>query len=297
MPKSMPLATLLLGGESLVSRLGFGSMQLTGSGVWGPPTDLNAALALLRRAVELGVNFIDTAESYGPGDSEELIRRALWPYPESLVIATKGGMVRPGPGQWVPLGRPSFLRQCVELSLRRLRTDRLELFQLHRVDPDVPLADQLGELEAMQNEGKIRDIGLSEVGLSQLAEARKLARIVSVQNIYSVVLRHHDEVVDYCALEGLAFIPFLPLGSGEVLNNTRLKFVAESSGVGTSAQLALAWLLHRSPAMLVIPGTSSVTHLEENVAAAAIELPHELYDTLDDLNNALPVVASQVKDG
>jgi aryl-alcohol dehydrogenase-like predicted oxidoreductase len=269
-------------GDLTVNRMGFGTMQLTGPGVWGPPDDPDAAVAVLRRAVDLGVTFVDTADSYGPGDSEDLLRRALHPYPEDLVIATKAGMVRPAPGEWAPMGHPAYLRQCVELSLRRLHLEQLPLLQLHRVDQAVPLADQLGELTKMQAEGKIRHIGLSEVPLALLEEAQQLAPIVSVQNIYNAGLRHHDEVVDRCEADGVVFLPFFPLGAGELLADERLRAAATEADA-TPAQLALAWLLRRSPAIAVIPGTSSLAHLEENVAAVDLELSEETYEALSQL--------------
>ena len=269
-------------GDLTVNRMGFGTMQLTGPGVWGPPDDPDAAVAVLRRAVDLGVTFVDTADSYGPGDSEDLLRRALHPYPEDLVIATKAGMVRPAPGEWAPMGHPAYLRQCVELSLRRLHLEQLPLLQLHRVDQAVPLADQLGELTKMQAEGKIRHIGLSEVPLALLEEAQQLAPIVSVQNIYNAGLRHHDEVVDRCEADGVVFLPFFPLGAGELLADERLRAAATEVDA-TPAQLALAWLLRRSPAIAVIPGTSSLAHLEENVAAVDLELSEETYEALSQL--------------
>ena len=260
--------TFTLGGDLPVHRMGFGAMRITGSGIWGDPADHDEALAVLRRAVELGVDFIDTADSYGPFVSEDLIAEALHPYPESLVIATKGGLTRSGPAVWEAVGRPEYLRQCVEMSLRRLRLERIDLYQFHRVDPQVPIEDSVGALKELQDQGKIRHLGLSNVSVEQLDAAQAVTTIVSVQNRYNATARDADPVLDACAERGLAFIPWAPVGSGDV---SALAAAAERHGV-TPSQLALAWLLHRSPVMVPIPGTSSVAHLEENVAAAAIEL-------------------------
>jgi aryl-alcohol dehydrogenase-like predicted oxidoreductase len=264
--------TFRLGGDLPVHRLGFGTMQLPGPGVWGEPRGRSEAMRVLRRAVELGVTFIDTADSYGSYVSEELIRAALHPYPADLVIATKAGLIRTGPNQWHPLGRPEYLRQEVEMSLHRLGLERIDLFQLHRIDPQVPLADQLGVLVALQGEGKIRHIGLSEVSVEELRTAQDLAPIVSVQNRYNLADRAAEAVLDVCAAEGLGFIPWFPLATGALaLPGGPLDGMAREHGVAPT-QLALAWLLHRSPVMLPIPGTASVAHLEENVAAAGIHL-------------------------
>jgi pyridoxine 4-dehydrogenase len=260
--------TFTLGGDLPVHRMGFGAMRITGSGIWGSPADHDEALAVLRRAVELGVDFIDTADSYGPFVSEDLIAEALHPYPESLVIATKGGLTRSGPGVWEAVGRPEYLRQCVEMSLRRLRLERIDLYQFHRVDPQVPIEESVGALKELQDQGKIRHLGLSNVTVAQLDAASAVATIVSVQNRYNATAREADPVLDACTERGLGFIPWAPVGSGDV---SALAAAAERHGV-TPSQLALAWLLHRSPVMLPIPGTSSVAHLEENVAAATIEL-------------------------
>ena len=240
--------------DMTVNRLGFGAMRVTGEGVWGDPPDRESALAVLRRAVELGVNLIDTADSYGPHVSEELIAEALYPYPEDLVIATKGGLERSGPGQWHRNGHPDHLREACEGSLKRLRLERIDLYQLHAPDPNVPIADSLGELNALQNEGKIRHIGVSNFDVDQLAQARELSTVVSVQNRYSVDDRKHEPVLEVCERDGLGFLPWFPLGAGSVKN----------------PQEALAWLLQKSPVILPIPGTSSIEHLEENVAAAGI---------------------------
>lgn len=272
--------TLTIGGDLTVGRLGFGAMRLTGPGIWGPPADVPGALKVARRAVELGITFIDTADSYGPGTSEELLAEALHPYPEDLVIATKAGQSRPAPGQWIPLGRPEYLRQQAELSLRRLRLERIDLFQLHRIDPKVPVAEQLGALKQLQDEGKIRHIGLSQVGVEQLEQARREVEVVSVQNLYNLTERTDDDVVDYCEREGIAFIPWLPIARGaHATADGVLAEVAAELGA-TPAQVSLAWLLRRSPVVLPIPGTSSIAHLEENTAAARIELTDEQFARL-----------------
>jgi pyridoxine 4-dehydrogenase len=274
--------TFLIGGDLPVTRLGFGAMRITGRGIWGDPADRATAIAVLRRAVELGVDFIDTADSYGPCVSEELIAEALYPY-RGVTIATKGGLVRTGPDQWHPVGRPAYLRQCVELSLRRLRLETIELYQLHRIDPEVPLADQLGELDLLRREGKIARIGLSEVSVAQTAEARLTAPIVSVQNLYNLANRQSEDVVDYCEREGLAFIPWFPIATGELARaGGKLAVLARQAGC-TPAQLALAWLLRRSPVMLPIPGTGSPEHLAENVAAAGLELTDGQFEALTEL--------------
>ncbi|MET9880206.1 aldo/keto reductase [Actinacidiphila glaucinigra] len=264
--------TFLLGGDLPVHRLGYGAMRLTGPGTWGEPADRPGAVRVLRRAVELGVNFIDTADSYGPFVSEQIIRESLHPYDAGVVIATKGGISRQGPDRRVPLGRPEYLRQQTELSLRHLGVERIDLYQLHRVDPKLPLTEQVGTLAELQREGKIRHIGLSEVGVEQLKEARTIAEIVSVQNQYSLVERAHDDVLEYAERHGIAFIPWNPIAVGRLARTGgRLASAAAAHGA-TPGQLALAWLLHRSPVMLPIPGTSSVAHLEENIAAAGIQL-------------------------
>jgi pyridoxine 4-dehydrogenase len=272
--------TVTLGGDLTVNRLGFGAMRITGDGVWGPPADRDECIRVLRRAVELGVNFIDTADSYGPYVSERLIRKALHPYPDGVVIATKAGLLRTGPNAWSPLGFPDYLRQECEMSLRRLGVDRIDLFQLHRIDDKFPAEDQIGELAALQQEGKIRHIGLSEVTVEQLEAAQKIAPIVSVQNMYNLTARRSEPLLDACEAQGIGFIPWAPLGSGPlVAEGGPLQKIAAEHGVGPS-QLAVAWLLKRSPVMLPIPGTSKVSHLEENVAAAEIELSDEEFETL-----------------
>ena len=267
-----------LGKQLSVHRLGFGAMRLTGEGIWGPPKDRNAALAVLRRAVELEVNFIDTADSYGPYVSEELIAEALHPYPKGLVIATKGGWQRPGPNQWTHDATPAHLREAVEGSLKRLRLDRIDVYQLHTPDPVVPFDASVETLAQLREEGKIRLIGLSNVTQEHIERARKIAPIVSVQNRYSFADREWDYVVDYCESNGIAFIPWFPLGAGNVAGEV-LNQIAKAHGA-TPKQVALAWLLRRSPNMLPIPGTSSVEHLEENVAAASVRLTDEEYDRL-----------------
>ncbi|MFZ0832409.1 MAG: aldo/keto reductase [Mycobacterium sp.] len=275
--------TFTLGGDLTVNRLGFGAMRLTGKGVWGPPDDHDECVRVLRRAVELGVNFIDTADSYGPHVSEELINEALHPYPGDLVIATKAGLVRPGPDDWRPLGFPPYLRQECELSLRRLGIDRIDLFQLHRVDSKFPLEDQLGELAALQQEGKIRHIGLSEVDVEQLRAAQQVTPVVSVQNMYNLSMRSAEPVLEACEAGGIGFIPWFPLAAGPLAaSDGPLQQIAAEHHASPS-QLALAWLLKRSPVMLPIPGTSKVPHLEENVAAAEITLSDEEFDALTDL--------------
>lgn len=253
-------------------RLGFGAMRITGKGVWGDPTDLAGARRVLRTAVDLGVNLIDTADSYGPEVSERLIAEALHPYPKGLVIATKGGLTRSGPEKWAPVGRPEYLRQCVELSLRRLKVECIDLYQLHRIDPKVPAAESLGALKELQRAGKIRHIGLSEVSVKEIVQARKTTKIVSVQNLYNLGNRQSEAVVEYCAEHGLGFIPWFPLDAGKIARaGGPLARAAALNGASVS-QLALAWLLHRSPVILPIPGTSSVDHLKENVGAAGIKL-------------------------
>ena len=267
-----------LGGEFLVHRLGFGAMRLTGEGIWGPPKDRKGALAVLRRAVELGIDFIDTADSYGPQVSEELIAEGLFPYPAGLVIATKGGWNRPGPDQWTHDASPSHLRSAVEGSLKRLRLDRIDVYQLHIPDPAVSFEASVETLARLQNEGKIRLIGLSNVTQEHIERARKIVPIVSVQNRYSFADREWDYVVDYCERNEIAFIPWYPLGAGKVAGEV-LNRIAQAHGASPT-QIALAWLLRRSPIMLPIPGTSSIEHLAQNVAAASLRLTEEEYEKL-----------------
>jgi pyridoxine 4-dehydrogenase len=272
--------TVSLGGELSVNRLGFGAMRITGEGIWGPPKDRSAAIAVLRRAVELGVNFIDTADSYGPGVSEELIAEALSPYPQGLVVATKGGWNRPGPNQWTHDASPVHLRKAIEGSLKRLRLDRIDVYQLHVPDPAVPFQASVETLAQLRSQGKIRLVGLSNVTREHVERARKIVPIISVQNRYSFADREWENVVDYCAQNGIAFIPWYPLGAGKAAHEA-LTGTAQAHRA-TPLQIALAWLLQRSPMMLPIPGTSSVIHLEENVAAAALRLTQEEFDELSD---------------
>ncbi len=264
--------TLTLAGDLRVYRLGFGAMRITGPGIWGYPPDPKGAIALLRHVVDSGVDLIDTADSYGPAVSEQLIARALHPYPAQLVVATKGGLVRPGPDRWEPDCRPAHLREACEGSLKRLKLDRIDLYQLHTVDPKVPLADSIGALVDLQREGKIRHIGVSNVNLTQLEEARRLATIVSVQNRYNIEDRTHEGVVDACTRDHLAFMPWYPLSAGKLAAaRSRLNDIARRHRA-TPAQVAIAWLLRRSPIMLPIPGTLSIKHFDENRAAAELEL-------------------------
>lgn len=262
-----------------VTRLGFGAMRITGPGVWGEPPDRSAVIWMLRRAVELGADFVDTADSYGPFISEELIAEALYPY-DGITVASKGGLVRTGPGEWYPVGRPEYLRQCIEMSLRRLRVETIDLYYLHRIDPQVPLADQLGALDDMRLAGKIAHVGLSEVTVPEIAEARLIAPVVAVQNRYNLMNRAGEGVVDYCEREGLAFIPWAPIAAGKLADPGAI-VPAMAAGIGaTPAQLAIAWLLRRSPVILPIPGTSLVRHLEENLLAAALELTEQQFVSL-----------------
>jgi pyridoxine 4-dehydrogenase len=271
-PSAAKSGVFKIGGDLLVHRLGFGAMRLAGPGVWGEPKDAAAMHRVLRKAVDLGVNLIDTADSYGPEVSERLIAEALHPYPKGLVIATKGGLTRSGPNKWAPVGRPEYLQQCVEMSLRRLKVDCIDLYQLHRIDPKVPAPETLGALKALQKQGKIRHIGLSEVTVEEIANARKTVTIVSVQNLFNLSNRKSAKVVEYCTEHGLGFIPWFPLAAGEITRpGGHLDKIAKRHGV-TVSQLALAWLLHESPVILPIPGTSSVDHLEENVGAASVSL-------------------------
>ncbi|HKT07432.1 MAG TPA: aldo/keto reductase [Gemmatimonadaceae bacterium] len=272
--------TFIIGGDMPVHRLGFGSMQLTGPGIWGDPKDPAEAVRVLKRAVELGVTLIDTADSYGPYVAEDLIRKALHPYPDDLVIATKAGLTRGGPGNWEPVGRPEYLRQEAEMSLRRLGVERIDLFQLHRIDPKVPLADQVGVLALLQKEGKIRHIGLSEVTIDELKQAQRYATIVTVQNKYNLQERTAEPLLDHATKHGIGFIPWFPLATGALAKEGSVLNQLAKRLHATPSQLALAWLLHRSPAMLPIPGTSKVKHLEENMAAAAITLSDTDADAL-----------------
>jgi pyridoxine 4-dehydrogenase len=284
-PSAAPSGTFDIGGDLTVNRLGFGAMRITGDGVWGEPDDRTEALRVLRRLPELGVNFIDTADSYGPFVSEDLIREALHPY-DGLVVATKGGYTRHGPDVWEELGRPEYLRQCVLMSMRRLGVERIELWQLHRIDEKVPRDEQFGVIADMQREGLIRHVGLSEVSVADIEDARRYFAVASVQNMYNLVSRRSEDVLDFCAREGIAFIPWYPLGAGRLARDgTVLDRVAKKLEA-TGAQVALAWVLQRSRVMLPIPGTSRVSHLEENVAAASIELGDDDFRELDDAGRA-----------
>jgi aryl-alcohol dehydrogenase-like predicted oxidoreductase len=281
LPPATRSGTFAIGGDLRVQRLGFGTMRLTGLGVWGEPADRPEAIAVLRRAVELGIDLFDTADSYGPYVSEELIREALHPYPEGVVIATKAGLVRTGPDAWTPLGRPEYLRQECEMSLRRLRVERIDLFQLHRIDPTVPAADQFGLLADLREEGKVRHVGLSEVSVAEIEAARRIVPVATVQNRYNLEDTHSEDVLDYCTREGIGFIPWYPLATGNV---TRPKgpVARAAQRLGASpSQLALAWLLRKSPVMLPIPGTSRVKHLEENTDAALVALDAPLMKELE----------------
>jgi pyridoxine 4-dehydrogenase len=275
--------TFQLGGKLPIHRLGFGTMRITGPGIWGDPKNPKECRAALKKAVDLGVNFIDTADSYGPEVSENLIAEALYPYPSNLIIATKGGLTRQGPDLWAPVARAEYLIQCVEMSLRRLKLDCIELYQLHRIDPKVPVEESLGALQSMQKQGKIRYIGLSEVSVREIERARKLVDIVSVQNLYNLSDRHSEDVLKYCEKNNFGFIPWFPMASGELARpGGELDKIAKQKGA-TTAQIALAWLLRRSPVILPIPGTSSVAHLEEDIGAASIELTDKDMDILNSL--------------
>jgi pyridoxine 4-dehydrogenase len=281
-PNATSAGTVSIGKDLTVNRLGFGAMRLTGEGIWGAPKDPEECKRVLRRLLELNVNFIDTADAYGPYVSETLIAEALHPYPKGLVIATKGGLTRQGPDQWLPVGRAEYLRQCVEMSLRRLKVDRIDLYQLHRIDPRTPVEESLGELRKMQEEGKIHHIGVSETSVAEIEQARKIVRIVSVQNKYNITDRAHEDVVDYCEKNKLVFIPWFPLAAGSLTRpGGVLDHLSKAHNVTTS-QIAIAWLLRRSPVMLPIPGTSKVKHLEENVASAELKLSDSEWRSLDE---------------
>jgi pyridoxine 4-dehydrogenase len=275
--------TFSIGGDLPVHRLGYGAMQLPGPGVWGEPADRDGALRVVRAAVEQGVDFIDTADSYGPFVSEQIIAEALHPYPEGLVIATKAGLTRQGPGIWTPVGRPAYLRQQVELSLRHLRLERIDLIQLHRIDPDVPLADQLGVFRELQQEGKVRHVGVSEVSVEELRAAREIVEIVSVQNLYNLTNRQSQDVLDYATAEGIGFIPWFPIATGDLAApDSPVADIARELDA-TPSQIVLAWLLQKSPVVLPIPGTKSVDHLTENLGAARLTLSAEDVARLDAL--------------
>jgi pyridoxine 4-dehydrogenase len=274
--------TFMLGGDIPVHRLGFGAMRITGRGIWGDPADRAEAIRVLKRLPELGINFIDTADAYGPFVSEDLIREALHPYGE-IIVATKGGLTRHGPDRWLPVGRPEYLRQCVMMSLRRLAVERIDLWQLHRIDPQVDRAEQFQVIAEMQREGLIRHVGLSEVGIEEIEAAKQHFPVVSVQNLYNLVHRQHEDVLDYCERENIGFIPWFPLAAGGLAQpGSRLSEMAARLNA-TPSQVALAWMLKRSPVMLPIPGTGSVKHLDENTAAAGIQLSDADYAELDAL--------------
>ena len=281
--------TFTIGGDLTVYRLGFGAMRLTGPGIWGPPADKQEAIAVLRRALELGVNLLDTADSYGPGVSESLIAEALYPYPKDLVIATKGGLLRTGPNQWPADGRPEHLREALEGSLRRLRLDHIDIYQFHRPDPNVPFEDSVGALAKMREEGKIRHVGLSNVTIDQLARAQKIVPIVTVQNHYNLAMRESEhmtvaeseEMIDLCARQGIGFIPWSPLAFGELASSDGALVQIAKRHNAQPNQIALPWLLKRSSTMLPIPGTSSVKHLEEDMVGATIRLSQDEFDAID----------------
>jgi pyridoxine 4-dehydrogenase len=281
-PNAADSGTFSIAGKLTVNRLGFGAMRITGDGIWGDPKDPAESKRVLKRLLDLNVNFIDTADSYGPEVSENLIAEALHPYPKGLVIATKGGLTRTGPNQWIPVGRAEYLRQCVEMSLRRLKVERIDLYQLHRFDPKVPVEESLGELKKMQEEGKIQYIGISEVTVAEIQQAQKIVNVVSVQNKYNITDRAHEDVVEYCEKNKIAFIPWFPLAAGALTKpGGVLDKLAKAHNVTTS-QIAIAWLLHRSPVMLPIPGTSKVKHLEENVATAELKLSEAEWQLLEE---------------
>jgi pyridoxine 4-dehydrogenase len=275
------LKTFRVGKDMEVNRLGFGAMRITGEGIWGEPRDREAAKALVRRAVDLGVNFIDTADAYGPAVSEPIIGDALAPYAQGVVVATKGGLVRTGPNQWRPLGRPEYLTQQVELSLRWLKVDRIDLWQLHRIDPNVPVEESLGAIKRLQEAGKIRHIGLSEVSVAEIERARQVVDVVSVQNEYNVITRKSEDVVNYCEAHNLGFIPWFPVAAGRLTQpGSKLDSIAKKHNA-TVAQVSIAWLLHRSPVMLPIPGTSSIEHLIENIKSQNLTLSDDEFTALN----------------
>jgi len=280
-PKAASSGTFAIAGDMNVNRLGFGAMRITGRGIWGNPKDPAECKRVLKRLLDLNVNFIDTADSYGPEVSENLIAEALHPYPKGLVIATKGGLTRQGPDQWAPVGRAEYLRQQVEMSLRRLKVERIDLYQLHRFDPKVPVEESLGELREMQEEGKIRHIGVSETTVADIKRAQKIVTVVSVQNKYNLTDRAYEDVVEYCAKNKIAFIPWFPLAAGELVKpGGALDRLAKAHNA-TMSQIAIAWLLRRSPVILPIPGTSQVSHLEQNVAAAELRLNDSEWQSLE----------------
>jgi pyridoxine 4-dehydrogenase len=273
--------TFNLGGDITINRLGYGAMRITGEGIWGEPKNPEEAKKVLRRAVELGVNFIDTADAYGPDVSEQLIAEALYPYPKDLIIATKGGLTRSGPNAWAPVGRAEYLQQCVEMSLRRLKVERIDLWQLHRIDPKVPVEESLGIIKKLQQQGKIRHVGVSEVSPQEIDQAKKVLPIVSVQNQYNLGDRKHEDVVQYSEKNNIGFIPWFPVAAGKLARpGGPLDAAAKRHNI-TVAQLSLAWLLHHSPVQLPIPGTSSVKHLEENIAAAGVQLSADEWKAIE----------------
>jgi pyridoxine 4-dehydrogenase len=274
--------TFSIGGDLSVNRMGYGAMRITGDGIWGAPKDIEGAKKVLRHVVELGINFIDTADAYGPDVSEELIGEALAPYAKGVVIATKGGLTRQGPNQWLPVGRPEYLTQQVEMSLRRLKLEQIDLWQLHRIDPKVPVEESLGAIKKLQEQGKIRHIGLSEVKPHEIDQARKVVEIVSVQNQYNIGDRQHEDVVDYCTKHNIGFIPWFPVAAGKLAQPGGKLDSAAKKHNATVSQLSLAWLLHRSPVMLPIPGTTSIEHLEENVASADVKLSAAEWKEIED---------------
>ncbi len=277
-----PSPTFDIGGDLTVHRLGYGAMRITGKGIWGDPPDREVAKKVLRRAAELGVDFIDTADSYGPFVSEDLIREALHPYGDALVIATKGGLTRTGPDVWPQLGRPEYLRQCVEMSLRRLGVDRIDLWQLHRIDPKVPRGEQFGVMKEMQDAGKIRHLGLSEVSVEEIEAARGVFEVTTVQNLYNLANRQSEKQLDYCEANGIGFIPWFPVAAGDLAKPGGVLDVISKETGHSPAQLALAWLLRRSLVVLPIPGTGSIEHLEDNCGATAVELTDEQFEALTD---------------
>jgi aryl-alcohol dehydrogenase-like predicted oxidoreductase len=281
-PNAAASGSFSIGGDLTVNRLGFGAMRLTGEGIWGEPKDREEAKRVLKRLLDLGVNFIDTADAYGPEVSENLIAEVLHPYPKGLIIATKGGLTRQGPMEWAPVGRAEYLRQSVEMSLRRLKVERIDLYQLHRFDPKVPVEESLGELKKMQDEGKIRHIGISETSVAEVKQAQKIVKVVSVQNQYNIGNRAHESVVEYCTAQKIAFIPWFPLAAGELIKPGGVLDQLAKAHNATTSQVAIAWLLQRSPVMLPIPGTSSMKHLEQNVAAAELELSDADWQSLEE---------------
>lgn len=281
-PNAANAGTVTIGGDLTVNRLGFGAMRITGEGIWGDPKDPAECKRVLKRLLDLNVNFIDTADSYGPDVSENLIAAALHPYPKGLVIATKGGLTRQGPNLWTAVARAEYLRQCVEMSLRRLKVERIDLYQLHRFDPKVPVEESLGELKKMQEEGKIRHIGVSETSVADIQRAQKIVTVVSVQNKYNITDRAYEDVVDYCTKNKIAFIPWFPLAAGELTKPGGVLDKIARAHNATTSQVAIAWLLRRSPVMLPIAGTSKVKHLEENVAAAELKLNESEWKSLEE---------------